>query len=100
MTHDEMIAALAADKAGKPVQFRQHGSLEWQDVEWPLSWNFATCDYRPKPEPRKARECEYPITATSVHHIQWPFSFTNLRFDGKQWMVSVREVLPDGEGEV
>jgi hypothetical protein len=51
MTHDEMIAVIAAHKDGKTVQVRCKGSdREWGYTSGPY-WNFADCDYRIKPEP-------------------------------------------------
>jgi len=56
MTHDEMIAVIAAHRDGKTIQF-QYLTNQYPD-EWsvPLegrspSWSFGTHRYRVKPEP-------------------------------------------------
>lgn len=52
MTHDEMIAVIAAHRDGKKIQFRRRrvrGST-WSKVIEPV-WNFDENDYRTEPEP-------------------------------------------------
>lgn len=56
MTDDEIIAVVAAHKAGKRIQIRpkksyKNGSEGWCDANH-LLWNFAENEYRVKPEPR------------------------------------------------
>ena len=51
MTHDEMIAVIAAHRDGKKIQNRHNNSpCEWGKVSNPC-WNFETYEYRVKPEP-------------------------------------------------
>ena len=58
MTHDEMIAVIQAHKDGKTIQVRGKGRPKWHDRTRP-SWDFDSCDYRVKPEPRVAYFAEY-----------------------------------------
>ena len=53
MTHDEMIAVIAAHRDGEAIQIRGHGDSPWTEVQDGDSprWLFALCDYRIKPEP-------------------------------------------------
>lgn len=68
MTHDEMIAVIAAHKEGRAIQFRSvdRPRKPWEDYGsegGSPSWNFFHFDFRIKPEPRKPREIwvnEYP----------------------------------------
>jgi len=53
MTHDEMIAVITHHKDGGKVQCRVKNNTKWHDCDEddePL-WEFATFDYRAKPEP-------------------------------------------------
>ncbi len=50
MTHDEMIAVIAAHKDGKTIQIKGNISGEWNDADSPR-FNFVQCTYRIKPEP-------------------------------------------------
>jgi hypothetical protein len=51
MTHDEMIAVIAAHRDGKTIQFRTvETECDWRDIESPV-WDFQSSDYRIKPEP-------------------------------------------------
>lgn len=62
MPLDEMIAVLQAAKARKKIQFRptfgHQTELHWSDFDpegthISTTWNFNTCDFRVKPEPRE-----------------------------------------------
>lgn len=57
MTHEEMIAVIAAHRDGKTIQF-QPVDIEcgWQDTGPDVVWSFNTDNYRIKPEPPKPRE--------------------------------------------
>lgn len=60
MSHDEMIAVIAAHKEGKMIQCKQ--SWGWTDVPTPM-FHFSDFTYRIKPEPRQPRVIwrnEYP----------------------------------------
>ena len=62
MTHDEMIAVIAAHRDGKAIQFRRHGDSKWTgylDGNSP-EWLFSICDYRIKPEPLECWVNVYP----------------------------------------
>jgi hypothetical protein len=50
MTHDEMIAVIAAHRDGKTVQCKYRNGSVWKDVQNP-AWSFGSFDYRIKPEP-------------------------------------------------
>lgn len=52
MTAEEIIAVVQAHEAGKKIQFREHGEVDWTDTEKPC-WNFDMFDYREKPEEKK-----------------------------------------------
>ena len=54
MTHDEMIAIIAAHKDGKVIEWATKNELplKWTPKPKALSFNFGTFDYRIKPEPR------------------------------------------------
>ena len=72
MTHDEMIAVIAAHRDGKAIQFssRYSGqSMPWGDytIDGP-SWNFSAYDYRIKPEPL---ECW--VNVNNAGQIYGPF---------------------------
>lgn len=51
MTHDEMIAVIAAHKEGKKIQVQNCTTGQWAEVESP-NWSFNIYDYRIKPEPK------------------------------------------------
>jgi hypothetical protein len=59
MTHDEIIAVIAAHRDGKPLQ--QKGSVGWlnykpasmEDLLFRLGRPMSTLTLRPKPEPRR-----------------------------------------------
>ena len=57
MTHDEMIAVIQAHKEGKEVEWRPTGAERWR-LATPL-WDFDTCEYRIKPEPKTIWVNEY-----------------------------------------
>lgn len=60
MTVDQMIEVLNAYKAGKKIQFRQYGSLLWEDcINNEPRWNWTYYDYRVKPEPKVIWVNEY-----------------------------------------
>ena len=60
MTHDEMIAVIAAHRDGKKIQCQsKDGRDNWFDTPDPV-WDFAFCDYRIKPEPREWWVNVYP----------------------------------------
>ena len=50
MTHDEMIAVIAAHKEGKQIECKSRSRNDWHDIAMP-NFNFEECDYRIKPEP-------------------------------------------------
>ena len=50
MTHDEMIAVIAAHRDGKKIEFASFGSKIWDECN--PRWNFLTYNYRVKPELR------------------------------------------------
>ena len=52
MTHDEMIAVIAAHKEGKEIQFKFKNLPDWEKCREPI-WDFHAFDYRVKPEPRE-----------------------------------------------
>lgn len=57
MTHNEMIAVLEADRAGKPIQRYQIGGKGlWEDFDTSEGFDFVNYAYLEKPEPTKPRE--------------------------------------------
>ena len=60
---DHMIAVMQAAKEGKAIQSRHRPSRDidvcWRDAPKP-SWDWATFDYRVKPEPRRVWRNWYP----------------------------------------
>lgn len=62
MTHDDMIAVIAADRDGKVLQARRRDgtSYSWEDCitgdPLRIFLNFQEWNYRIKPEPPKPRE--------------------------------------------
>ena len=65
MTHDEMIAVIAAHRDGKRIEVRSNQSEMWDVVEYP-AWDFLHQIYRVAPKPVK-----------KVKMWQWIY-----RFDG------------------
>ena len=61
-----MIAVMQAAKEGKEIQFRDRCNRgtddNWVDAPSPI-WNWATFDYRVKPEPRRVWVNQYPSGA-------------------------------------
>ncbi len=51
MTHDEMIAVIQHHKNGGKIEYITHGDKQWRELCFNPLWNFATHDYRIKPEP-------------------------------------------------
>ena len=51
MTHDEMIAVITHHKNGGKVEYMSRAGNTWASVKDDPIWNFATHDYRIKPEP-------------------------------------------------
>jgi hypothetical protein len=52
MSHDEMIAVIAHHQNGGKVEYRGRSEITWWPVMSDPLWNFASHDYRIKPEPR------------------------------------------------
>ncbi len=52
MEHDEIIAVVQAHKDGKDIQFFNRIDKRWNGIN-PPAWDFASHDYRVKPEPRE-----------------------------------------------
>ena len=51
MTHDEMIAVIAAGRDGKTIQFRFYiDGGEWIESRGAPRWNFESVEYREKPD--------------------------------------------------
>jgi len=50
MTHDEMIAVIAAHKDGKQLEYKSISDTNWKLATTPV-FNFDIADYRIKPEP-------------------------------------------------
>lgn len=66
MTHDEMIAVIAAHRDEKKIQSKRHGfNGPWLDDPAPF-WNFANYDYRVKLEPREFWLNVYPLETGGV----------------------------------
>jgi hypothetical protein len=92
MTIDEKIAVLEAAKAGKMIEFRDHGTNNpWWEVLNPI-FNFVENDYRVKP-PRVPREYVihdegFYVTAFATPPTNWQTCPHCALF---------REVLPDAE---
>lgn len=64
MTHDEMIAVIAAHRDGKVIELCERHSntgTGWQLCKKPI-WDFFHYDYRIKPEPRVIWVNEYDGT--------------------------------------
>lgn len=62
MTHDEMIAVIAAHRDGKKVQCQVKNHADWYDYhngDEP-QWDFNSFDYRIKPEPLVLWAAFYP----------------------------------------
>ena len=54
MTTKEKIKVLQAYDEGKPIQWKSKvdNHMEWEDMTPLMEFNFATADYRIKPEPK------------------------------------------------
>ena len=52
VSHDEMIAVIEHHKNGGKVEYRGRSEITWKLVQGYPLWNFASHDYRIKPEPR------------------------------------------------
>ena len=80
MTHDEMIAVIQHHKNGGKVQCRNHHSNTWHDFLDGIrpSWDFATCDYRAKPE----SPC-HPLAARLMHALRPCVLHNNVKPDIK-----------------
>lgn len=52
MTHDEMIAVIAAHRDGKAIEYRYSNRGEWNKVKLP-HWDFAAFQFRVAPEPKR-----------------------------------------------
>jgi hypothetical protein len=50
MTHDEMIAVIAAHRDGKQLEYKSISDTNWKLATTPV-FNFDIADYRIKPEP-------------------------------------------------
>jgi len=59
MTHDEMIAVIAAHRDGKAVEARCRPTGGWISASVPC-WDFYRSDYRIKPEPMVIWANVYP----------------------------------------
>lgn len=62
MTHDEMIAVIAAHRDGKVIQYIEKGTSDtWADcINNSPVWDFYHYNYRIEPEPRVVWFNEYP----------------------------------------
>jgi hypothetical protein len=70
MTHDEMIAVIAAHRDGKAIQFRTvETECDWRNIESPV-WDFQSSDYRIKPEPIEYWVNIYPSKAIGHHETK------------------------------
>lgn len=56
MTNQEIIAVVEASESGKEIQFRDKRTENWLDCKLAPEWNFASREYRVKPEPPKPRD--------------------------------------------
>jgi len=68
MTHNEMIAVIQADRDGKEVEWRPTGAERWR-LATPL-WDFDTCEYRIKPEPKAIWVNEYEDGSLRGHNTE------------------------------
>lgn len=102
MTHDEMIAVIAAHRDGKTIQYMWTDELEngWKDFDPGTgpAWNFKGCDYRIKPEPPKPREWWISLRDnTTVHNpAYWNYLSARSHMLTSE-VIHVREVLPDAQ---
>lgn len=93
MSHNEMIAVIAAHRDGKPVQVWNHAHQKWYDLPsdtLPGEFAFNLRDYRVKSEPPKPREFWIAPAPLGICAIT---SFPQVGY------IHVREVLPDEEGK-
>lgn len=52
MTEQQMIEVIQAKRDGQTIQYRKQKSvMDWAVVKDPV-WDFSSCEYRVKPEPR------------------------------------------------
>lgn len=68
MTHEEMIAVIAAHKEGKKIEFCRGLDHDWEPCENP-GFDFIAYLYRVKPEPPEPREwwvIAFPDNSTSA----------------------------------
>ena len=75
MTHDEMIAVIAAHALGEKIEARKKVEREWF-VATNLSWNFALYDYR--------------IAKTPVKRVAKCFDTGN----SLEWVTNDRQPVP------
>lgn len=87
MTHDEMIAVIAAYRDGKVVEFRQYGMSDWKPIKGCAGWDFHTYQYRIKPEPREW----YMVVFEDGSSLGYSDEDSAKRQDSK--VIRVREVL-------
>jgi hypothetical protein len=69
MTHDEMIAVIAAHRDGKTIQYCRAHRENWVDIESDPVWDFQFSDYRIKPEPL---ECWVNTYKNSIYNALHP----------------------------
>lgn len=90
MSHEEMIAVIAASRDGKPTEWRHLPTHEWSPFQGDF-WDFTNYDYRIKPTPPKPREWHLPPELLD--------SISALDFLCKPGdSILIREVLPEEEG--
>ena len=94
MTHDEIIAVVAAHRDGVAIQCASLNELDvWRDLVGNPVWNFSSTRYREKPEPPKPREWwieRIPGGETNL----WT-SRQSAVIGRAQEIIHVREVLPE-----
>ncbi len=97
MTHNEMIAVIAAHRDGKKIEYRngRDNGNRWMVIESVPLWNFGDGEYRIKPEPR---ECwvKFDSRGSVLHahkdgHDEGPNSECG---GGECGYVLMREVMP------
>ena len=66
MTHDEMIAVIAAHRDGKAVEALDPSFGKWRAATGPC-WDFSRFDYRIKPEPMVVWVTVYPTHVGGVY---------------------------------
>ena len=94
MTHDEIIAVVAAHRDGKAIEWRNiRSNSEWRDLVDIPAWSFNNTEYRIKPEPPKPREWwieRMPDGETNL----WTCPRSAV-IGRAQEIIHVREVLPE-----